>query len=272
MTRYGLLYAEDFDRPAPAAREFNQAECDSAADMASAAAVAAARAAWTQADQHQRTQALSRLGDAMLAIQDAAAAQVQSVAIETARTMLTILASLLPALCARHGAAEVQAVLEQVLPALTQEKQVTLRVAPSVIEEMRPTLLRLEEVLAGAVTLLPDSRLAPGDVRLAWPGGSMARDTGAITGAVLAAVEAIGAAPGPITADFETTGPVASPAMASPPMADELMADQLMANEVMAVGRVPATPARGPCHAVRADTVRTDPVRTDPVRADTVSA
>ena len=118
------------------------------------------------------------------------------------------------------------------------------------MEEVRPTLLRLEEVLAGAVTLLPDSRLAPGDVRLAWPGGSLARDTGAITGAVLAAVQAIGAAPGPITADFETIGPVASPAMASPPMADELMAD----------GRVPATPARGPGHPVRADTVRADAV------------
>ena len=257
MTRYALLYAVDFDRPAPAARVYDQAECDGTVDLACAAAVAAARAAWTQADQHQRTQALSQLGDAMLAIQGTAAAQVQAVAVETARTMLTILVSLLPALCARHGAAEVQAVLEQILPALTQEKQVTLRVAPSVMEQVRPTLLRLEEMLAGAVTLLPDSRLAPGDVRLAWPGGSMARDTGAITAAVLAAVQAIGVAPGADTADPEATDLVAFPALASAPMADQHRA----------TNRVPAAPAWGQSYPAEPHSNQPYPALADAVPA-----
>ena len=58
---------------------------------------------------------------------------------------------MLPALCARHGAAEVAALTRAVLPALAREPRVTIRVSPHVVAAVEQELARLDPELHGRV-------------------------------------------------------------------------------------------------------------------------
>ncbi len=186
---YGILYAEDFEDTEPPPPRFTRAERDQAVDDACTAAVASARADWAQSDQRHRTAALAALSDSFAALATEIAAQQASIAAAGAQAMLAMLAAMLPSLSAHHGPSEVSALLQVTLPRLQQEPRVTVAVAPGVLELVRPDLLLFDDPVATAVTLVADRRLAPGDVRLTWPNGSLVRDTGATAAALLAAVQ-----------------------------------------------------------------------------------
>ncbi len=192
---YGILYAEDFEEPEPVpeppAPVFTEAERDAFADAACQAAVASARGDWAQSDQHARTAALTALSEAYARLQAETLQQQTMLAAETAQIMLSVLAAMLPSLGTQHGPAEVSALLRVVLPRLQQEPRVTVAVAPDTVALVRPDLALFDDPVGAALTLVPDRRLAPGDLRLTWPGGSLVRDTAAIAAAVLATVEAM---------------------------------------------------------------------------------
>lgn len=67
----------------------------------------------------------------------------------------------------------------------------TVAVSPGTAELVRPDLALFDDPVAAALTLVPDARLTPGDMRLTWPSGSMVRDTRAIAAEVLVAVQAM---------------------------------------------------------------------------------
>ena len=188
---HGILYAEDFDEPyavPPTPRLFTEAEQDAAVARACALAVDRTQREWEQADEQRRTVALTQLADGFVQLGAEITAQQASVALETAQTMLAMLASMLPQLSAQHGAAGVEAVLRAVLPRLSQELRITLHVAPQTAEQLRPLLHLLHDGMSSAVTIATDDRLAPGDMRLAWPAGTLIRDTAAIAASVQNAV------------------------------------------------------------------------------------
>ncbi len=97
-----------------------------------------------------------------------------------ARLLLGTLATMLPALCARHGAAEVAALTRAVLPALVREPRVTIRVSPHVAAAVEQELARLDPELHGRVALVPTDAVAPGDARIAWQDGAAVRDAAAL--------------------------------------------------------------------------------------------
>lgn len=194
----GVLYAEDFDEPevpqeapqkAPAPAEPEPAEPEPSytpAEMetaCAAAAEAAARLAREQAraeDAHARVQALTRIAGAMTEAK-AEARQVADGAVEAlARTMLSLLAGALPALCARHAEGEVRAVLRAVLPALQAEPRVSVRLNPRVLPGVQAELAGFDAELSADIALLPTDALPPGDLRVTWDEGALIRDTGAI--------------------------------------------------------------------------------------------
>ena len=67
-----------------------------------------------------------------------------------ARTVLSLLAGALPALCARHGEGEVRAVLRALLPALQAEPRVSVRLHPRLVPGVQAELAGFDADLAAA--------------------------------------------------------------------------------------------------------------------------
>lgn len=201
----GILYAEDFDdpelppagelppmpEPEPAPPSFTLADLEAAQRIARTEAVQAARAEWERSALHDRTQSLAAIASAVTGTQQEARALADAVADGTARTMLSMLAGLLPDLCAQHGGAEVRALLRNLLPTLTQQPRITVRIAPSVLDGVREDLALLDEELVAAIELTA-APLAPGDTRVTWTDGSLVRDQAAIRLAITAALTELG--------------------------------------------------------------------------------
>jgi flagellar assembly protein FliH len=97
-----------------------------------------------------------------------------------AQLLLGTLATMMPALCARHGAAEVAALTRAVLPALVREPHVTIRISPHVVRSVEQELDRLDPELQARVALVPTDAVPPGDVRIVWQDGAAIRDAGAL--------------------------------------------------------------------------------------------
>ena len=201
----GILYAEDFDddpelplpagqprAPEPAAPpSFTMADLEAAQRLAGTEAVQAAQAEWERSALHDRTRSLAAIASAVAGAQGEARILADAAADGMARTMLSMLAGLLPDLCAQHGGAEVRALLRHLLPTLAQQTRIAVRVAPAVLDAVREDLALLDEDLA-AVVELTAAPLTPGDARVTWTDGSLVRDQAAIRGAIAAALAELG--------------------------------------------------------------------------------
>ncbi len=195
----GILYAEDFDDadllplPEPVAPppSFTLGELDTARQAACLEAVAVARAEWQQSALHDRTQSLVAIADALAAAQQQAGILSDTVAEGVARAILSVVAGLLPELCARHGGAEVRTLLRHLLPTLAQQPRIAVRVNAAVLDDVRGDLALLDEDLAACVVLTA-APLLPGDTRVSWTDGSLVRDQAAISAKVAAALTELG--------------------------------------------------------------------------------
>jgi flagellar assembly protein FliH len=188
-----ILFAEDFDAP-PGVTVFDDPP-DGAEPVAPAFTeeeLAAARAdAYAEGHSNglakaaaDRAEVTRQMLGVIVERLDGARAEAARVAEESAdalaRLLLGTLASVLPALCARHGAAEVVALTHAVLPALVREPRVTIRISPHVMRAVEQELGRLDPELHGRVSLVPTDAVVPGDVRITWQDGAAARDAAAL--------------------------------------------------------------------------------------------
>lgn len=201
--RAGILYAEDFDGPAPppvpdpapepepVEATFSSGEMEMARQLAAEAAVARAHAEWEGSDAHARTLALCAIAAELTAAQDAGRALAEAAADGTVRTVLTMVAGMLPAFCAGHGEAEVQRLLAHLLPVLHREAHITVRVSPAIADAVRASLQSLDDDLAAHVTVTA-APMPPGDARVAWADGFLVRDGAAIHAAMTAALAELG--------------------------------------------------------------------------------
>jgi len=198
-SHFGILYAEDFDDPQPPStpepepppRSYTPAELEAAPHSAGADAVRAARAEWDQSALHDRTQSLSAIAAALAGSQHEARLLAETVADGAVRTILSVLDGLLPDLCARHGAAEVRALLRHLLPTLSQQPRVAVRVSTAVIDSVRNDLALLDDDVAASI-VLTTAALLPGDARVTWTDGSLVRDETAIRAAIASALTELG--------------------------------------------------------------------------------
>ncbi len=186
-----MLYAEDFDEDgdppaAPAAEPeviepgFTGAELD--------AARAEAREAGRRDVEHglvaARVRAVELIAAGLADARAAAAEVAEDTALAVARAVLAATAACLPALCARHGAAEVAALARALLPALRTEPKVAVRVNPLLLAGLQDELGAMDAELAERVQLLPVDAMPPGDLRVSWAGGSAVRDAAEARAAV----------------------------------------------------------------------------------------
>lgn len=211
MTRsFGVLFAEDFDEPetfeppepeviapapeAPPPEEavFTEAELDAAREAGRAEGRAAGREEARAAQAADGRDALRRLAAAMDEARLEAARVAEEAAEGMARLMLGMLAAALPALCARHGEAEIRAMSRRLLPALESEPRVTIRVNPRHLDAMRGELAGLDPEQAGRTRLLPTDAMPPGDLRIAWDYGQAVRDARALAASMEEALAPLG--------------------------------------------------------------------------------
>ena len=185
----GALFGEDFDAPPIPPRPPEPVFVEpvySAADLAAArddaardsrdAALAEAEAA-TKATARR---ALTDIAAQIASARDDVAAIAEQSAEATARLLLNCFATALPALSARHGAAEVTAILRAILPSLRREPKIVIRLNPHLAREMTEEIQMLDPELAAHVRIVPTDAIPVGDVRIAWDNGGASRDTKAL--------------------------------------------------------------------------------------------
>ncbi|MGI4950911.1 MAG: hypothetical protein ACRYGM_03835 [Janthinobacterium lividum] len=146
-------------------------------------AVQAAERAWSEGAAERRAAALEIIGTRLDEALAEAKQQAEALADGLARTFLGMAATALPALCRRHGDAEVLALLHRILPLAAGSGGVVVRVHAGLIETLAVDLALLDDSLADRVQLRA-ANLPAGDVRITWENGGLVRDTGAIHAAM----------------------------------------------------------------------------------------
>lgn len=210
--RLGVLFAEDFDAPAGVTVLDEVADERPPPPGFTEADVAAARAD-AYAEGHQRglvqaaadraevtRQLLAIIAERLREANGEATRAAETAAESVARLLLGVFAALLPALFARHGAGEVAALAKAVLPALRNEVEVTLEVAPPLLREVAHALDGLDPALRERTTLRASEAMAPGDVRILWRDGALVRDGAALWREVAEALAPFGLAAEPAAA------------------------------------------------------------------------
>ncbi len=183
-----MLYAEDFDDEGagPVTEEAGPVpEPELIEPVFTAAELEAARAeAWqagrTEAEHGlsaSRNHLLAQLAGGMSEARGGAYAAAEAGAVGVARYMLGALATCLPQLCQQHGAAELRALVRTLLPALSEEPRITIRVNPHMLPVMQAEIATLDAEIAERVHVMPTDAVEPGDARVTWADGSAMRDT-----------------------------------------------------------------------------------------------
>ena len=183
----GVLYAEDFDdvgdnvlvlaHPEPEPEIIEPVFTVAELDAARAGALLAGRAEAVKDLAAVRNQLLLSVANAIAESRAAARDVAEQAAESVASCILSVLAACLPALCAQHGATELQALVRTLLPALTEEPRITVRVNPQMLSVMQGEIGCLDAEIAERVHLLAIDAIPPGDARITWAEGSAVRDT-----------------------------------------------------------------------------------------------
>jgi flagellar biosynthesis/type III secretory pathway protein FliH len=198
----GALYAEDFDaphNPTPSTPE-PEPEPEIIEPVYTAADLDAARVEGRQAGLAESANGLAAarvklLTDVTAGLQEGreACLQLAEAAAETiARTMLSALVACLPALCARHGETELRALARSLLPSLSEEKRIALRVNPLMVPGLSAEITALDPAIAESITLVGVEQMLPGDIKVTWQDGAAIRDTSQVRAAVEDALAALG--------------------------------------------------------------------------------
>lgn len=204
------LFDEDFDAPsdpeviAPPAAPLTESDIAAAREdgiaegRAAASAEAAVAAETLAAAADALIRELGSLRETMLATAEENATAI-------ARLLLDTLATLFPALCARHAEKEARAVVAALLPGLTEEPEVVIRAAPRLVDALAHEVARACPDGSRHVRIVADVAVPPGDVRLRWQGGTARRDAAALWEAVAEVLAPSGLLSAPIreTADVE---------------------------------------------------------------------
>lgn len=189
----GVLFAEDFDAPAPPAAVIEPAIepvvdeivpedptvptidlerlTGAARDEGFAAGVRTAEAGL----EAQRVALLDTIAHHFAALQDQALALADNRAETIAKAAMSILLGCVPSVSDHLAEDELRRSLRLVLPGLSDEAHVSVMVSPSQEALARSTLVACLDPKV-RVTLSTSAELRPGDVRVAWQDGSATRE------------------------------------------------------------------------------------------------
>lgn len=213
----GVLYAEDFDDPpaaaaappepeviaadpgpaalpgeAVAAPGYSAEEIDTARQLAYADGLRAGLEQAREERAHATRLALAAIARQAEAARAEAAAEAGLVAEQLARTVLGVVVAALPTLSARHGEAELRALVRALLPGLAREPRILVRINPEQAAAVTAEIAALAPDLAARVRLVPSDNLPSGDLHVAWENGEAVREAGAVVAAVRDALAPLG--------------------------------------------------------------------------------
>ncbi len=199
---FGVLYAEDFDADenAPAAAVAEPEPEPVAAPVFTLDDLAVARAEARASGRVEaeagltasRARMLELIATGLTEASQAAAAIAEQRAEAIARLMLSAMVACLPALCSQHGVVELRALVRAILPDLTEEPRITVRVNPHMASAMAAEIAALDTEFAERITLLPTDAIVPGDARITWQDGQAVRDAGQARRTLQDALAALG--------------------------------------------------------------------------------
>lgn len=91
------------------------------------------------------------------------------------QTALAVCKKALPTLAEKAAVDEIERLLEQNFVFLREEPQLTLRLPPDTVEEVKKKLAALvkKEAYAGKIVVLRDENVPPGDCRVEWKNGGL---------------------------------------------------------------------------------------------------
>jgi flagellar biosynthesis/type III secretory pathway protein FliH len=180
--RRGMLFDEDFDRPAPEPEVIApQAGVLTHADLAVARADAWAEGlASARAEAAVATEALAQAAASLTreitTLRETLRDEAEANAAAIARLLLDTLAALFPALCARNGEAEARALVRALLPGLSLEPEIVVRACPAIAPALDEEIARAPPDNRQRVRVIADASMPAGDVRLRWHHGTATRD------------------------------------------------------------------------------------------------
>ncbi|MGI4745131.1 MAG: hypothetical protein ACRYGI_14805 [Janthinobacterium lividum] len=190
----GVLYAEDFDAPVPAATappvppslpvvvepSFSLIDLRRATEKAEQEGRELERHEAELGMTARKADALVRVADALGTARKDLSRIAMEAAAATADTLLAMVAAVLPSFSATRGHDEVQALLRLLLPAMCHEPHLTVRVHPSLLEALREETIGLLDDGRAVVDWVGSNGMLPGDVSVRWQDGIMVRDTNAL--------------------------------------------------------------------------------------------
>lgn len=202
----GVLYAEDFDMPEPARTApaavpppppsepivieptFSLADLRHAAEHAQEQGRAQERRDAEQNANALKADALGRIADALNQARAEAARIAADAAAAVAETALAAVAAVLPTFARQRGRDEAAALLGLLLPAMSHEPRLSIRVHPSMLEGLREEMASLLQDGPAVVEWLGSESMLPGDISVRWQDGMMVRDAGALCARVAALI------------------------------------------------------------------------------------
>ena len=201
-SRGSLLFAEDFDRaeamPEPQVIEPEVIEPTYSVGELTEARVAAWHDGHSAGLREAAADSVAAVHETVTAIatqlaaeREVAAARDEQSAASIARLLLDSLDAAFPTLCEQYGVAEVRSLVRIVVPALTQEPCITVRVHPRTAAAVAEEIARLDPELLTRVQTVACDSMAPGDVRVIWRNGAATRDAAVLWEQVMRTLGAI---------------------------------------------------------------------------------
>jgi flagellar biosynthesis/type III secretory pathway protein FliH len=199
-----VLFAEDFDLPPdsdnppePEVIEptFSLAEVEAARAQGAQAAREATSAEATAADHAIVRQTVTAIAEQLTAAHNELLDLAEQSAAAIARLLLGSLGAVMPEFAARHGEAELQAIIRIVLPGLFKEPAVTLRINPQHCTTVAREIERLDPDLAARLQIVPSETIPAGDARVGWRNGGATRDAAGLWTQVAATLALSGLSP-----------------------------------------------------------------------------
>lgn len=123
-------------------------------------------------------QALTHVTQQLAELGKVQAESVERRSREAVETALSIIRKLFPNLAAKHGLAEIEAVIGECLTRLRGEPRIVIRVADALLDAVneRATALAAKAGFEGKLVLIAQDDLQAGDVRVEWADGGAERD------------------------------------------------------------------------------------------------
>lgn len=187
--RRGVLYIEDFDDPPGTSLatlqsaqgilvpSFSAEDLEAARQQAYAEGTRDGQQSAMRERAHATRLLLENLNKSLAGAQEALVIQADLVAEELAKTLLTSLCGSLPEMCRSHAEPETRGLIKRIMPGLSREAHLEIRVHPDLVEVVRNELASLRQEMPEKLTVIADTTMEPTDIRANWKGGYLVRSS-----------------------------------------------------------------------------------------------